>query len=85
MSNNETVADIEDYTTNKANMAKLVDEMPLKFFVKDLIKVVGSPDQSTSVKDIEALITKLRQKYRVQPSKSQMRYIYDKYYWLVYI
>ncbi len=76
----ETVADIEDYTTSKASKAKLVDELPLKFFVKELIKAVGSPDQSTNVKEIENVITKLRQKYRLQPSKSQMRYIYDKYY-----
>ncbi len=76
----ETVADIEDYTTGKANIAKLVDEIPLKFFVKDLIKAVGNPTQSVNIKDIENTITKLRQKYRVQPSKSQMRYIYDKYY-----
>ncbi len=76
----ETVADIEDYTTGKANIAKLVDEIPLKFFVKDLIKAVGSPTQSVNIKDIENTITKLRQRYRVQPSKSQMRYIYDKYF-----
>lgn len=69
------IADIEDYTNTK-----LLNENTIKFFVKDLIKDVGSLTQSVTIRNIELAITKLRQKYKLQPSKSQMRYVYDKYF-----
>ena len=69
------IADIEDYTK-----IKLINENLYKLFVKELIKDVGSSTQSVTVKNIELVITKLRQKYKLQPSKSQMRYVYEKYY-----
>ena len=69
------IADIEDYTN-----IKLINENLYKLFVKELIKDVGSSTQSVTVKNIELVITKLRQKYKLQPSKSQMRYVYEKYY-----
>jgi len=69
------IADIEDYTNSK-----LLNENTIKLFVKELIKDIGSPTQSITVRNIELAITKLRQKYKLQPSKSQMRYIYDKYF-----
>ena len=69
------IADIEDYTNTK-----LTNENTIKLFVKELVKNVGSPTQSITVRNIELAITKLRQKYKLQPSKSQMRYIYDKYF-----
>jgi ELP3 family radical SAM enzyme/protein acetyltransferase len=80
MSVYETIADIEDYTSKKAIVAKLVDETHIKCFVKDLIKAVGSPDQSTIIENIDHKIKDLRKIHKVQPSKSQMRYIYNKYY-----
>ena len=67
--------DIEDYTKSK-----LINENITKLFVKDLIKDIGSLTQLITIKNIESTITKLRHKYKIQPSKSQMRYIYDKYF-----
>ena len=69
------IADIEDYTN-----IKLINENLYKLFVKELIKDVGSSTQSVTIRNIELAITKLRQKYKLQPSKSQMRYVYEKYY-----
>ena len=69
------ITDIEDYTNSK-----LLNENTIKLFVKELVKNVGSPTQSVTIRNIELAITKLRQKYKLQPSKSQMRYIYDKYF-----
>jgi len=69
------VTDIEDYTNTK-----LINENTIKLFVKELVKNVGSPTQFVTIRNIELAITKLRQKYKLQPSKSQMRYIYDKYF-----
>jgi len=67
--------DIEDYTKSI-----LLNEYTIKLFVKDLIKYVGSPNDSVEIINIELAIFRLRQKYKLQPSKSQMRYIYDKYF-----
>ena len=69
------ITDIEDYTNSK-----LINENTIKLFVKELIKDIGSPNQSVTIRNIELAITKLRQKYKLQPSKSQMRYVYDKYF-----
>ena len=69
------ITDIEDYT-----YTKLLNENTIKIFVKELIKDVGSSTQSVTIRNIELAITKLRQKYKLQPSKSQMRYVYEKYY-----
>lgn len=69
------ITDIEDYTNTK-----LLNENIIKLFVKELIKDIGSPTQSVTIRNIELAITKLRQKYKLQPSKSQMRYVYDKYF-----
>ena len=69
------ITDIEDYTNTK-----LLNENTIKVYVKDLIKDVGSSTQSVTIRNIELAITKLRQKYKLQPSKSQMRYVYDKYF-----
>jgi ELP3 family radical SAM enzyme/protein acetyltransferase len=67
--------DIEDYTKSI-----LLNEYTIKLFVKDLIKYVGSPNDSVEIINVELAISRLRQKYKLQPSKSQMRYIYDKYF-----
>jgi hypothetical protein len=64
------ITDIEDYTNTK-----LLNENIIKLFVKELIKDIGFPNQSITIRNIELAITKLRQKYKLQPSKSQMRYL----------
>jgi len=70
-----TITDIEDYTKST-----LINENTIKLFVKDLIKDVGLKTMCVTNRNIELAITKLRQKYKLQPSKSQMRYVYDKYF-----
>ena len=78
----ETIAaikDIEDYTTNNTR-AKLDNEQVLTIFVNKLINTIGCPDKSTTAHEIDNAITKLRRIYSCNPSKSQMRYIYDKHY-----
>lgn len=66
----ETVAD---------NIAKLPNEKTLKQFVYEFLKTVGLPDQTPDDKTLNRLMSKLRNKYKVNATKSQMRYIYDKY------
>ncbi len=66
------MSEIEDF--GKSN---LVDENKLKSFVNDLIKYSNN---ITSTNVIDEKIKELRFKYKVLPSKSQMRYIYEKYF-----
>ena len=66
-----TITDIEDYTKST-----LINENTIKLFVKDLIKDVGLKTMCVTNRNIELAITKLRQKYKLQPSKSQMRYLW---------
>jgi ELP3 family radical SAM enzyme/protein acetyltransferase len=58
----------------------LVNENKNKLFVKDLIKAVGGTNMTPTNCDITLYITQLKKKYRVCPSKNQMRYIYEKYF-----
>jgi ELP3 family radical SAM enzyme/protein acetyltransferase len=72
----EHIADIENTVTKP----QLVDEPKYKIYVKDLIKLVGNPDLMPASKEIASAMNKLKNKYRVAPSKAQLRYIYEKFY-----
>ena len=76
--------DIEEINKQKYS---LVNENKLKLFVKDLIQTTNICDYNNSShefeninKKIDTLIRNLRKKYKIYPSKSDMRYIYEKYY-----
>jgi hypothetical protein len=76
MSTSNTIADIENYSTKPT----LINENKIKLFMKDLIKAVGSTTQTVDTKQIDRAVSILRQKYKVMPSKSQMRYVYEQFY-----
>jgi len=73
----EEIADIETLTNTKPTM---IDEAKYKFYMKELIKAVGRSDIKTTIDQIEKQMLKLRPKYRINPSKSQMRYIYEQFF-----
>ncbi|MEX0595169.1 MAG: hypothetical protein WD512_01635, partial [Candidatus Paceibacterota bacterium] len=66
-----------DIETISNNVPMLPDENKLKILVKELLKNVGLPDMNPKDKEIERLLSKLRSKYKVVPTKSHMRYIYE--------
>ena len=66
------MTEIEEY-----GKIKLKDENRIKCIVNDLILLCDS-DMTNDI--IDKKVKKLRLKYRILPSKSQMRYIYEKYY-----
>ena len=73
----EQIADIETLTSTTPTM---IDEYKYKMFMKELIKSVGQANTKTDVEQIQKQIVKLRGKYRINPSKSQLRYIYEKFF-----
>ena len=58
----------------------LIDENKIRMFVKDLISQIGDISLKINNDDINKVFNKLKLKYRVIPSKAQMRYIYEKYF-----
>ena len=71
-----TIKQIEDLCgTNK-----LVDESKLKCYVQELIKINGDLNSKPTTKELDTTMRKLRYKYKLMPSKSQIRYIYEKYF-----
>lgn len=69
--------DIEE-TINKTPM--MPNENKLKTLVNDLIENVGKSSIKTTNKNIEECLNASRKKYRITPSKSEIRYIYEKYF-----
>jgi ELP3 family radical SAM enzyme/protein acetyltransferase len=69
--------DIEE-TVNKTPM--MPNENKLKMLVDDLIEKVGKSSIKTDSSHIGNCLNLLRKKYRITPSKSDMRYIYEKYF-----
>lgn len=65
---------------NIVNNTNIENENKLKAYVKDLIKLVGRPDLNPTIKEIDKIISNLRNKYHIVASKAQIRYIYEKYY-----
>ena len=61
------------------NVPSLNDENKIKVFVKELLTTLGSVDMIPDEKEIERFISKLRNKYKINVKKAQMRYIYEKY------
>lgn len=59
------------------NIPTLPDENKLKILMKELLKNVGLPSMNPKDKEIEKFLCKLRTKYKLVPTKSQMRYIYE--------
>lgn len=74
---NDEQNDIETFL-NKT--IKMPNENKIKLFVKDLITNVGANNMDITMTDIDKCVAKLRQKYKILPSKTQMRYIYETYY-----
>lgn len=72
----DNIADIE----NTFSQPQLVDEIKLKVWVKDLIRMVGNPNASPSIEEIDRCVSQLRTKYKILASKGQMRYIYEKHF-----
>ena len=75
--NTNSIDDIESFIDKTI---KMPNENKIKLFVKDLINIVGMNDNNVSINDIDKCVSKLRQKYKIIPSKTQMRYIYETYY-----
>jgi len=74
--NNFDNCDIENIRVDKAT---LPDENKMKLLMKDFLKAVGLPNMDPNEKDISRLMSKLRNKYKINPTKSHLRYIYEKY------
>lgn len=70
---------IEDIET-LATKTKMSDEIKNKLFVKGLIEQTGKFDIVPTKEMIKVAIETLRRKYKVQPSKNVMRFIYEKYF-----
>lgn len=77
MSTIEQIADIETLTNKTPTM---IDEIKFKQYMKELIKAEGNVNITTTVEKIQKHMVVLRGKYRINPSKSQMRYIYEKFF-----
>lgn len=70
------ISDIESII----NQPKMIDEVKYKMFVKDLINNIGHVNFIPTIDLINLEINKLRSKYKINPSKSQMRYIIEKFF-----
>lgn len=79
------------YTNDDINIEEMINkdylllnENKLKLFVKELIHNqsfnVMEYDNNKTTKKIESVIKILRKKYKIYPSKTDVRYIYEKYY-----
>lgn len=76
MEHNTQIEDIEDYT----KVPKLIGESTIKMLFDDLIKNIGHEHTTTTTREIELFIKQLQKKYKITPSKRQLRYINDKYF-----
>jgi len=74
--------DIESYIPFRNVYKKpiMVDENKLKLYMKELINIVGNININPTKNEIESAMNKLRGKYKVIPSKAQLRYIYEQFY-----
>lgn len=72
-----SISDVQDIET--ITNTNTVDNR-LKIFVKDFIKEVGSVDQQPTSDDITKSLNKLRKKYKISPSKTDMRKAYEKHF-----
>ena len=70
--------DIENITDKPT--PKLFDENTHKMYFKDLLKKIGHIDMKPNNEEIKECMKVLRNKYRIIPSKSQLRYIYEKFF-----
>lgn len=73
----EEITDIESITINTPT---LIDESKFRFYMKDFIKSAGGINITITKNDIDKHMQLLRRKYRINPSKSQLRYIYEKFF-----
>ena len=69
--------DIEDIVPVKPHQ---YEEQSLIPFVEEFIKTIGLPNIKPDVEDLDNEIRRLSRKYRMHPSKTQMRIVYEKYY-----
>jgi hypothetical protein len=67
--------DIEDIVPNRPYSNSDESILP---FLEELIRRIGHVENSPSYDDIEQEIKQLRRKYRVQPSKPQLRIAFEK-------
>jgi ELP3 family radical SAM enzyme/protein acetyltransferase len=68
---------MDDIETISNNVPILPDENKLKMFVRDLLKNIGLPEMKPKDNEINKTMSKLRNKYKLSPTKSHMRYIYE--------
>jgi len=68
---------MDDIETISNNVPILPDENKLKMFVRDLLKNIGLPEIKPKDNEINKTMSKLRNKYKLSPTKSHMRYIYE--------
>ena len=69
--------DIEDIFPVKPHQ---YEEQALVPFVEEFIKTIGLPNIKPDVEDLDNEIRRLSRKYRMHPSKTQMRIVYEKHY-----
>jgi len=69
--------DIEEIVNKSSDIP---NENKLKMLVNDLIEHVGKSSLKTDNAKIMEFMNVLRKKYRITPSKSDMRYIYEKHF-----
>lgn len=74
------IEDIDDIEETIHKTPTMPDENKLKMLVKDLIEKEGKSGIETNHKKMNNYLNIIRKKYRITPSKSQIRYIYEKYF-----
>ena len=75
--NHSKITDIEN---TSVITDKIIGENKLKMFIGEFIGQFGIANIITTNQIIDEGLIVLRRKYRINPSKEQMRYIYEKYY-----
>ena len=68
---------MEDIETININIPTHSDKNKLKQLVKEFLKKFGLPEMEPNEKEMERFLSKMRNKYKINTSKSQMRFIYE--------
>lgn len=79
MATEHSIPDNCDIESIRVDKATLPDENKMKILMREFLKAVGLPNMNPQEKEISRLMSKLRNKYKVNPTKSHLRYIYEKY------
>ena len=68
---------MEDIESINNNIPTLPDKNKLKQLVKEFLKNFGLPEMEPDEKKMERFLSKMRNKYKINTSKSQLRFIYE--------